>query len=289
MVRRALRQIVSPLTGSYAARSVSQKDASYTSEYYKILADESRWSADRVLPVLLESASVVSALDVGCGIGTWLAALQDLGVEDVVGIDGDYIERDLLQFASERFVPLDLEESFDLGRGFDLVISMEVAEHLAPEAADDFVGSLVRHAPTILFSAAIPRQGGTHHVNEQWPAYWAEKFRQHDYLAVDAIRPRIWTDPAVGFWYAQNTILYIRPDHLPDSLRSRVVDDLARLSIVHPRQFSAVTEPPSPPRRRSVRESTIGVLRTPSVIEVRRRLGLLDLRTRWFGGRFARS
>lgn len=269
---------------------MSQKDTSYTGEYYKILADESRRSADRVLPVLLESVSVESALDVGCGIATWLAALQDLGVEDVVGIDGDYIERDLLQIPAERFVPLDLEESFDLDRTFDLVMSMEVAEHLSPEAADDFVGSLVRHAPTILFSAAIPRQGGTDHVNEQWPAYWAEKFGQHGYLAVDAIRPRIWTDPAVGFWYAQNTILYVRPDHLPESLRSRVVDDLDSLSIVHPRQFSAATEPPPPPRRRrSIREASIGVLRAPIVIGVRRRLGLLDLRTRWFGGRFARS
>jgi SAM-dependent methyltransferase len=269
---------------------VSQERTSYTPDYYITLADESRRSADRVLSVLLESSSVDSALDVGCGIGTWLSALRDLGVEDVVGIDGDYIERELLQIPPERFVPLDLEERFDLGRAFDLVISMEVAEHLAPEAADDFVGSLVRHAPMILFSAAIPRQGGTDHVNEQWPDYWAEKFKDHGYLAVDAIRPRIWTDPAVGFWYAQNTIVYLQPDHVPESLRSRVVDDLASLSIVHPRQFTAATEPPPPPgRRRSIREATLALLRAPVVITVRRRLGLLDLRTRWFGGRFARS
>lgn len=280
---------MSPADESYAARSVSREDTSYTADYYKILADESRRSADRVLPILLESASFGSALDVGCGIGTWLAALQDLGVEDVVGIDGDYLERDLLQIPAERFVPLDLEQSFDLERTFDLVMSMEVAEHLSPEAADAFVGSLVRHAPTILFSAAIPRQGGTDHVNEQWPAYWAGKFREHGYLTVDAIRPRIWTDPAVGFWYAQNTILYVRPDHLAEPWRSRVVDDLESLAIVHPRQFSAATEPPPAPRRRSAREAAIGVLRAPPVIGVRRRLGLLDLRTRWFGGRFARS
>jgi SAM-dependent methyltransferase len=269
---------------------MSQEDTNYTADYYRILAEESRRSADRVLPVLLESSAVVSALDVGCGIGTWLAALKDLGVEDVVGVDGDYIQRELLQFPPERFMPLDLEESFDLGRAFDLVISMEVAEHLAPESADAFVDSLVRHAPTILFSAAIPRQGGTNHVNEQWPDYWAEKFQGHGYLAVDAIRPRIWTDPAVGFWYAQNTILYVRPDHLPESLRLRVVDDLASLSVVHPRQFSAATEPPVPrDRRRSIRGIAVGAHRAPLVTSLRRRLGLVDLRTRWFGGRFARS
>ncbi|MFL5915682.1 MAG: class I SAM-dependent methyltransferase [Gaiellaceae bacterium] len=269
---------------------MSQKDTSYSADYYRILADESRRSADRVLPVLLESSTVLSALDVGCGLGTWLAALQDLGVKDVVGIDGDYIQRELLQFPSERFMPLNLEESFDLGRRFDLVISMEVAEHLAPASAEAFVGSLVRHAPTILFSAAIPRQGGTDHVNEQWPDYWAEKFRRHGYLAVDAIRPRIWGDPAVAFWYAQNTILYVRPDHLPESLRSRVVEDLTSLSVVHPRQFSAATEPPAPHgRRRSIGETAVGALRAPFVVSLRRRLGLLDLRTRWFGGRFARS
>ena len=59
-----------------------------------------------------------------------------------------------------------------MNRKFDLVLSLEVAEHLPSECAEAFVESLVNLGPVILFSAAIPYQGGENHVNEQWPEYW---------------------------------------------------------------------------------------------------------------------
>ncbi len=175
-----------------------------------------------------------------------------------MGVDGDYVDRTLLEIPAERFVPLDLSEAFDLGRTFDLALSLEVAEHLPGDAANEFVASLVRHAPTILFSAAIPGQGGTDHLNEQWPDYWAEKFAAHGYMAVDAIRPRIWADPAIEFWYAQNAILYLREDTVSGALRRRVVDDLGALSLVHPRLFDACREQLRARRRRLLLEATVG-------------------------------
>jgi SAM-dependent methyltransferase len=237
---------------------VEGRPTSYTPSWFCVHSERARRSAERILPLVLADIPAESALDVGCGIGTWLAALRDLGVEDVVGIDGDYVDRTLLEISTERFVPLDLSETFDLGRTFDLALSLEVAEHLPVEAADGFIGSLVRHAPTILFSAAIPGQGGTDHLNERWPDYWAEKFAGHDFLAVDAIRPRIWTDPEVEFWYAQNAILYMRQDTLSAVLRPHVVENLGALSIVHPRLFDACREQLHIRRRRLLLEATIG-------------------------------
>ena len=115
---------------------------------------------------------------------------------------------------------------FLLGRTFDLVQTLEVAEHLDEASADTFVDSLARHGDTILFSAAIPGQGGTHHVNEQWPSYWAEKFARAGYTAYDVIRPRIWADPQVQVWYRQNMLLFAR---------SRVFEGAQpRLDLVHP-------------------------------------------------------
>ena len=221
-------------------RSLRESPTSYTADWYRLREEGSRRSAERILPLVLAHFPAASALDVGCGQGTWLAVLQRLGVEDVLGVDGDYVDRALLQIPADRYVPLDLRGRFDLGRTFDLVISLEVAEHLPPKAADAFVASLVSHAPIILFSAAIPGQTGTGHVNEQWPDYWAERFKRHGYLAVDALRRDIWSDTDVEFWYAQNTILYMRNSAgsaVPPALRSDVVEDLAALAIVHPRQF----------------------------------------------------
>ncbi len=232
---------------------------SYTPDWFRAHTEGSRRSAERMLPLVLELVPATSALDVGCGIGTWLAVLRDLDVRDVVGIDGDYVDRGMLQIPADRFVPLDLAAPFDLGRPFDLALSMEAAEHLPAEAADGFVASLVRHAPAILFSAAVPGQGGTDHVNEQWPDYWAEKFAQHGFAAVDAIRPQVWADPDVEVWYAQNAILYLREDRVRESLQSHAVRDLGSLSVVHPRLFDWRRQSqPRPRRRRMLLEATIG-------------------------------
>lgn len=244
---------------------------SYTTDWFRFIAASSRRSAELILPIVLAHFEIVSALDVGCGTGTWLAALRQLGVEDVTGIDGDYVDRELLEIPVEQFVPRDLSEPFDLGRTFDLVISLEVAEHLPPHAAEDFVASVVRHAPVVLFSAAIPKQGGTDHTNERWPDYWAGLFDAHGFAAVDAIRPRIWADDEIQFWYAQNTILYVRANEVPASLRPYVVENLAALSIVHPRQFAWTTRHRS--RRRLLLEATLGEEWTE---RLRRRLGRGD-------------
>ena len=66
-----------------------------------------------------------------------------------------------------KFTAVDLRDSFAIGRTFDLAISLEVAEHPPEEFAEPLVERLVTAAPFVLFSAAIPEQGGIHHVNEQ--------------------------------------------------------------------------------------------------------------------------
>jgi hypothetical protein len=51
--------------------------------------------------------------------------------------------------------------------------------------------SLVSRGPVIVFSAAIPYQGGTNHTNEQWPEYWARHFSAKGYVPVDCVRRQI--------------------------------------------------------------------------------------------------
>jgi hypothetical protein len=103
----------------------------------------------------------------------------------------------------------------DIGRRFDLACSLEVAEHLSPSVADQLVLALVKAAPVVLFSAAIPRQGGTSHVNEQWASYWAEKFKRHGYVAIDCLRPALHGDRRVDWWYRQNALIYCVPERCP--------------------------------------------------------------------------
>src|SRR5256885_15969550 len=103
----------------------------------------------------------------------------------------------------------DLANPIDLGRRFDLVQSLEVAEHLPAVKAESFVDTLIAHGSLVLFSAALPGQGGENHVNEQPLDYWRDIFRSRGYLPVDYLRPLITGDPAIQSWYRYNILLYV--------------------------------------------------------------------------------
>jgi SAM-dependent methyltransferase len=212
----------------------------YTKGYFDQIQGGSMRSAEIVVPLLLALVPVHSIVDVGCGVGTWLSVFRRHGVEEVLGLDGDYVERNLLQFPETCFAPTDLSKPVVLARTFDLAVSLEVAEHLPRQCAPGFVESLVSLAPVILFSAAIPFQGGNHHINEQWPDEWIRLFQRHDYLAVDCIRNRVWENPEVDWWYAQNSFLFVRRDFLERSALLKVEYERTnpgQFRLVHPRQY----------------------------------------------------
>ena len=143
--------------------------ANYSLEYFARINDGSRNSADVVVPLVTRLVQPTSVIDVGCGTGQWLAAFKRHGVSDVLGVDGPYVERKQLEIGQQEFLPHDLEQPLWIDREFDLALSLEVAEHLSDSIAEQFVETLSRLAPVVLFSAAVPGQGGEKHVNEQWP------------------------------------------------------------------------------------------------------------------------
>jgi SAM-dependent methyltransferase len=217
----------------------------YTSAFYSTYASDSISSAEEILGVVKDIVQPSSVVDVGCGIGTWLKVWKDWGVEQITGIDGEYVDRGKLLFPRERFAAMDLTSPLASGERFDLVQSLEVAEHLPAKSAEAFVSFLCSLGPVVLFSAAIPYQGGTDHINEQWPEYWAELFNTHGYVTVDAIRDRVWANPRVAYYYAQNALLFVHSDHverlgLQGWKQSSKMS--AALSRVHPRAWLEIQE-----------------------------------------------
>lgn len=209
----------------------------YDERFFRVRSEGSRRSADVVAPLLAELVRPRSVVDVGCGTGTWLAAFRELGVEDVLGVDGAYVPADQLQIPSERFVAADLTAPLDLGRRFDLVLCLEVGEHLPAAAAGRLVASLAALGSVVAFSAAVPGQLGEGHVNEQWQDYWASLFAEHGLVPVDAVRRRVWDDPEVAWWYAQNLLVYASEEELarnPRLLAERELMGARQLVLVHP-------------------------------------------------------
>jgi SAM-dependent methyltransferase len=184
----------------------------YDQIFYRYQREGSVRSARNVLPKVNAELKPASILDVGCGAGAWLSVHRELGVQDVVGIDGNYVDRSVLMFDEDRFFPKDISKPFDLGRTFDLVQCLEVGEHVPKSCSDVLVRNLVRHGNHILFSAAVPGQGGENHVNEREYDYWRDAFAKRGYSLFDFVRPLIAGDERVEVWYKYNILFFARAD-----------------------------------------------------------------------------
>jgi SAM-dependent methyltransferase len=212
----------------------------YNANFFSGQASGSRRSAAKIVPILIDLVRPSSVVDVGCGIGIWLAEFASRGTPMIRGMDGDWVPRDQLQIPADRFTPADLAAPPPISERFDLATCLEVGEHLPESAARPLVRSLTTLAPVVAFSGAIPLQGGRDHINCQWQSWWAALFAEHGYKPIDAVRPHVWRDPDVEFWYAQNILVYASPDALASS--SRLSAELARTApcqpdLVHPSMY----------------------------------------------------
>ncbi|MER2519121.1 MAG: methyltransferase domain-containing protein [Bdellovibrionales bacterium] len=209
----------------------------YDENFYAEQAPGSLTAAATVLPTLfwLLGAPPRSLVDVGCGIGTWLKQAQAMGVREIVGLDGDYVPSNRLLINPSQFIASDLRGDFSspLNRRFGMAMSLEVAEHLPADRAQNFVAQLASLSDLVLFSAAMPRQGGTGHVHENWAEYWALHFAMLGYACFDPLRELYWTEPKVPWWYAQNVLVFARGEISAQLERFRAPFDRA-LTRIHP-------------------------------------------------------
>ncbi len=183
----------------------------YNDIFYSKMLERNSKVASLMMPTIISMLQPHNMVDLGCGQGIFCAEAKKHGVE-VLGIDGDYVDRKQLLINENEFLAYDLSKPLQLGKKFDLAISLEVAEHIKPEFADVFVDNLTNLSDTIVFSAAIPLQGGTNHVNEQWPSYWNAKFKNRGYRVSNCLRDIFWNNESIGAIRRQNILLYVKEE-----------------------------------------------------------------------------
>jgi len=219
--------------------------AFYNRDFFDRQAARSYGSARAVLSRIMPLLTVRRVVDVGCGVGTWLRAASELGAAEVLGVDGDYVDRSTLYIDPACFIAGDItHESLGSLLGaraaeqFDMVMCLEVAEHIPFARAASLVKELTQLGDLIVFSAAVPFQYGADHQNEQWQDFWAILFRESGYECWDWLRSEVWFHPEVDWWYAQNLLVFARKGSAAAArLPAAALVRGRSLSLVHPEGF----------------------------------------------------
>lgn len=234
----------------------------YDGEFFARIRGRSYQAAQVILPNVLDTFPYQSVIDVGGGTGSWSLVASELGVKVINLIDGDHVDANSLLVPKNCFSPRDLQYRFSLSESAELAICMEVAEHLPPKRAPEFVEDLCKLSKNILFSAAIPYQGGDGHVNEMWPEYWADLFEKCGYDTFDFIRPKIWNDRRVDWWYRQNVLFFSARQESPGVRHVGGCPPRSSgqpLTRIHPEAYISLARRPRPDkfRERAARDVEI--------------------------------
>jgi SAM-dependent methyltransferase len=214
----------------------------YNNEFFARHTDATLQSARIIVPLVLRKVRPKSVVDVGCALGAWLRVFAEHGVQVIQGLDGYYVDNSKLLIKATDFTPVDLTKVIKTDLGpvtekangrYDLAVCLEVGEHLPESSASDLVRALTTLAPVVLFSAAVPGQGGIGHINEQWPSYWKSRFEQHGFQRLDPIRRHIWKNEHVHWWYRQNIFLFAARELIEQSEPLGEEEKLARVDVVY--------------------------------------------------------
>ncbi|MBF0384190.1 MAG: methyltransferase domain-containing protein [Magnetococcales bacterium] len=192
---------------SHTANEKQNKGYVYDKAFMK-WANANQQSARVVVPLVLSIWPAKTVVDFGCAMGDWLVVWEEHGLT-ITGVDGDYVDLEKLNIKKEYFIEGDLNQPQNLGKRFDIVQCLEVAEHIQPQNAQQLIDTLTNHSDAVLFSASPPGQGGEYHINEKPFSYWRDLFAKRDYQLFDCIRPALADKLEVKPWYRYNTMFFV--------------------------------------------------------------------------------
>lgn len=181
---------------------------------YESLDQEEKVPATNLALWIKESFNPSYVLDIGCGPGTYVNSLNEVGVP-AIGIDSDKRVE-----GKPNLIHQDLFESRLVS---PFVLCLEVAEHIETDLSEKVVDcvsfSVASPGGVLLWSAAQPGQGGVGHINCQYKKFWSSKFErrglQRMWKAQESLAAYLRKTVHMG-WLANNFMLFHKPTYLLD-------------------------------------------------------------------------
>ncbi len=147
-----------------------------------------------------------TVLDAGCAMGHLVAALRDLGVE-AYGVD---ISKYAISKVREDIRPFckvgSLTEPLPAGLPdrYDLVVTVEVLEHLYEDEGRQAIRNICKLTDEVLFTSTPDDFTEPTHVNVQQREYWCRVFFENGFVDDLNYRPRYLTSHALLFRRSAN-------------------------------------------------------------------------------------
>ena len=190
---------------------------SYRYSFYKNRTAATSSASDIILRTIAKSFSDINLVyDIGCGSGAWLEAADDIFKPDkLIGLEGEWLPEKILKKVDNKKISIkkgNLNSDLFLSNvtECDLIICLEVLEHLQENTVKFICEKIFKKARYILFSAALPFQGGNGHITERPLSFYVELMNQNGYGCKDKLREKIWNNDKIPFWYRQNIVLFER-------------------------------------------------------------------------------
>lgn len=210
----------------------------YSHKYFDKHKMAARKSARHVVPFVMSVIRPISIADIGCGSGQWTKEFISNGVKRAYAFDAFASPCWGVADNSVDFQKIDLEDCVADFPDVELVCWLEVAEHLSKSSCNRILSYIVERTDAILFSCAVPGQGGTGHISERRLSDWVSDFKEFGFCCQDILRPRFWNDENISWWYRQNAVIFAKENSVAsNAIRSFRLPTFRGMDLIHPDLF----------------------------------------------------
>ena len=185
-----------------------QFDKKWMDAHYGLKPSHCEW-AGHMVEAIMWAMTPKTVIDLGCGACNFANVFNDYECR-VLAVDGSKHAKETANDGVE-FLLWDLRESLRLDRKFDLVLCVELIEHVEAEFEDTILNTMVEHAAGwFVFTGAQPGQGGKGHVNCREVMYWEKKLKEIGFDLLPELTRKIqkqWRENKVRWYYVEGLIV----------------------------------------------------------------------------------